>query len=81
MPLDDRSFLAWVEGEVEQGQKVSQGDVDRLRRLAEWADTPAPPNWDGTLDRMEAMRAIKDARKRLPLIQCQFADTNKEGNR
>lgn len=66
MLCDDRSFLAWVEFQVEEGQKFTQANVDRLRRLAEWADTPAPPNWDGTLDRMEAMRAIKDARKRLP---------------
>lgn len=66
MLCDDRSFLAWVESQVEGGQKFTQANVDRLRRLAEWADTPAPPNWDGTLDRMEAMRAIKDARKRLP---------------
>jgi hypothetical protein len=66
MPCDDRSFLAWVESQVEEGQKFTQANVDRLRRLAGWADTPAPPNWDGALDRMEAMRAIKDARKRLP---------------
>ena len=66
MPCDDRSFLAWVESQVEEGQKFTQANVDRLRRLAEWADTPAPLNWDGTLDRMEATRAIKDARKRLP---------------
>lgn len=62
---DDRAFLAWIKDKAEKREQVSHSDVDRLRRLANWADTAAPPAWDGTLDRGETCRAVEDARKRM----------------
>lgn len=65
MDVEDHFFLAWIEEQASTGGKVRHGDVDRLRLLADWADTPAPPNWDGTLDQGETLRAVESARKRL----------------
>lgn len=63
--MTDPAFLTWIMSAAEARERVTQADVDRLRRLADWADAPAPPGWDGTLDRMETRRAVDAARKRM----------------
>lgn len=61
---NDKAFLARILKASFSGEQVTQADVDRLRKLCDWADTPAPPGWDGTLDKHEAGRAVEAAIKR-----------------
>lgn len=58
-------FLEAIERAAENRTAVTREDVARLRRLADWADTPPPPGWNGSLDRGEARRAVAAARKRM----------------
>lgn len=60
---DTAAFLARMAAAAEAGERVTADDVARLRRLANWADAPPAPGWNGTLDRGEARRAIEAARK------------------
>lgn len=55
---EDVEFLDSMLHAAEHGIPVSNIAVNRLRKMADWADTPAPPGWDGTLDRGETKRAV-----------------------
>lgn len=61
----DETFLNRMLLAAEAGEHVTADDVARLRRLADWADTPPPPRWDGTLDKGETRRAVEAARRRM----------------
>jgi hypothetical protein len=65
VPSEDEAFLAMMLTAAETGTRVTAADVDRLRRLADWADAAPAPGWNGTLDRGETARAIQAARERL----------------
>ena len=62
---DTAAFLARMSAAAEAGERVTADDVARLRKLADWADAPPAPGWNGTLDRGEAMRAIEAAERRM----------------
>jgi hypothetical protein len=62
---DDAAFLTTLLQRVEAGERVTLEDVSRLRRLADWADAPPCPGWDGTLDLHETRRAVEDAMGRM----------------
>lgn len=64
-PTDAEAFLARMATAAEARTPVTAADVAHLRRLADWADAPPAPGWDGTIDRGEAMRAIEAAKERL----------------
>lgn len=61
-PTEDATFLARMLGAAETGERVTEDDVARLRRLANWADAAPPPSWNGTLDKGETRRAVEAAR-------------------
>lgn len=62
---DTAAFLARMRAAAETGERVTADDVARLRKMADWADAPPAPGWNGTLDRGEAMRAIDAAERRM----------------
>jgi hypothetical protein len=62
---DDALFLASMLTRAEAGERVTLDEVSRLRRLADWADAPPCPGWDGTLDAGETRRAVDDAKGRM----------------
>lgn len=62
---DTAAFLARMRAAAETGERVTADDVALLRKLADWADSPPAPGWNGTLDRGEAMRAIEAAERRM----------------
>jgi len=64
-PRTDAAFLADLLRRVEARERVSLTDVARLRRLADWADAPPCPGWDGTLDIEETRRGVADAKRRM----------------
>jgi hypothetical protein len=64
---EDLAFLSDLLARVEARETVTLEDVTRLRRLADWADAPPAPGWNGTLDIEEARRGVADARRRLAL--------------
>lgn len=61
--LSDEEFLVFMEVMSESQLHVTRGQVDRLRKLACWADTIIPPSWTGTIDPGETKRAVANARK------------------
>lgn len=65
-PTDDEAFLSMMLTAAASRTRVTAEDVDRLRRLADWADAAPPPGWNGTLDKHETARAVEAATKRLP---------------
>jgi hypothetical protein len=62
---DDAFFLASMLARAEAGERVTLAEVSRLRRMADWADAPPCPGWDGTLDAGETRRAVEDAKGRM----------------
>jgi hypothetical protein len=64
-PRTDAAFLTDLLRRVEARERVSLTDVARLRRLADWADAPPCPGWDGTLDVGETRRGVADAKRRM----------------
>lgn len=64
-PCDTEVFLLRMVTAALNGERVTAEDVAELRRLADWADAPPPPTWNGTLDKGETARAVAAARKRM----------------
>lgn len=64
-PCDAEAFLLRMVTAAMNGEGVTPEDVAKLRKLADWADAPPPPTWNGTLDKGETARAVAAARKRL----------------
>lgn len=64
--MNDHDFLEWMLHAAKTRQRVTQADVDRLRRLADWADAPVVPSWQGDINISETRSAVEAARKRLP---------------
>jgi hypothetical protein len=62
---DDALFLASMLARAEAGERVTREEISRLKRLADWADAPPCPGWDGTLDAGETRRAVEDAKGRM----------------
>ncbi len=61
--MDDREFLVWILHQAESSNSLEWEHVVRLKRLAEYADTPKPVVWTGAVDVHVVKRAVDRARK------------------
>ena len=65
-PLDEvRQFLLSITAMVNRHDNIPSQAITKLKELANWADVPPPPRWDGSYNREEIKRAIADAYARL----------------
>ena len=62
---NNAGFLIWITDAAEHGWQVHRLALERLRRLADWADPVMRPDWCGILDKSETARAVEAARKRM----------------
>jgi len=60
--MSDEEFLLYIEYAIKVANRITPDDLARLRKLAQWADPPVPPQWDGRVDKGEVMRAVLRAR-------------------
>ena len=61
--MDDGEFLGWILHQAESCNSLEWEHVARLKRLADYADTPKPVNWTGAVDVHVVKRAVDRARK------------------
>ncbi len=61
--MNDREFLVWILHQAESSNSLEWEHVARLKRLAEYADTPKPVNWSGAVDVYAVRRAVNRAKK------------------
>jgi hypothetical protein len=61
----DAAFLTAILARAQAGGKATHDEIARLKRLADWADAPPAPGWDGTMDVREVEHAVKDAMGRM----------------
>jgi hypothetical protein len=64
-PDADAAFLTEILTRARAGGKTTHEEIARLKRLADWADAPPCPGWDGTLDVGETERAVAAAKRRM----------------
>jgi hypothetical protein len=64
-PDADAAFLTAILARAQAGGKATHEEIARLKRLADWADAPPAPGWDGTMDVREVEHAVEDARGRM----------------
>jgi hypothetical protein len=64
---DDIAFLARMLEAAEWQTRVSQEDIARLRKMADWADAAPPTKWYGIIDKNETKRAVAAATKRMSI--------------
>lgn len=72
--MRDAEFLDWIETCANTGAPVGAPDLARLKRLAEYAETPLPEGWTGQMDRDAALRAVARARERVAIMAIEDAE-------
>lgn len=65
-PMTDADFISYMERRITNGDALPVATIERMRRLADWADTFMPAKGYMLVDKQAGLKAIAAARARLP---------------